>query len=1005
MSAADGGSDFTEEHVKIMLNRSPWNSKLHSWVQCGSGKIASVRMNWVTFVFAVIILFGFSIVAMVDPGAGGYFGSGKAWVAQNFTWLYILTQDVWCAFLIYLCFSRFGSIKLGRDDEKPKYNDFSWFCMLFTCGVAVGLYVFGVSEPLYFYRQPSVWHSWAYDYAITKAGVENDAQRAQQAVFMAIYHWGIHGWVPYILLALLAATTSFRWNMPMTIRSCFYPLIGDHALGLAGDIIDSFSIATTTFGVCTSLALGVSQLVEGLEFVKNIGCDIKANCATLGGTWDLNTYGANSCVGAPAAMSSCDASWLASADSKLSAQIIVILVITSLATLSVLSGLDRGIKFLSKLAFTLGMIVCLTLLYADNTWYMLSVMVQTLGYYLQYVIQVGFDCEAFQQLAFEFNPGDANKFWGSAGTESVINKLSAHGIDIVRSSADCGDQINPCKMGMISASMAAALTSTYAPLAASAVAQLKAIKMSPNSINNAKSIAADLTAAYGGSRAVPCGSGWNTTNFDGTTGNGIAGDGTLTTPFCSGLTGAPLTACTSAWASTFPRCPETVFSSTGSWGTCESYLMSCPTTASYFDDTNPMFMDWWTIFYWAWWITWAPFVGFFVALVSRGRTVRELIIGGFICPTLFAVFWFGCFGGLAIKMERTAELALQVKPDIAHAAVTCSEHYSGDSPITPEAKALKDAGYYLLSCIGKDRQIYRIMEPYKNLTGCLHFFLWIGLVIYFLTSSDSGSMTDDIISASGLSAKYVPAWQKVWWCWTEAIVAIALISAGSGGAKAVQALSIIIGLPYTLLLCLMVPSCMRVLKKSAGDEDIQNSKRFNTQLLDVLVLFKPNQPSPCTPGVHMTSLLTAIVCPFLHIKAAFAAVYPDNNISGLMYGIIAQVLYIGWIIFHIIEETGPGAKGLHTVAWLLFTFFLAICIFARIEMRRKYNVWGSVFDDVFTGLFAWPLLLSQLKMAADTNNEGAPGYWDSADEMIAELAAVSGGSTSKADKKVELSEA
>ena len=89
MSAADGDSDFTEEHVKIMLNRSPWNSKLHSWVQCGSGKIASVRMNWVTFVFAVIILFGFSIVAMVDPGAGGYFGSGKAWVAQNFTWMYI----------------------------------------------------------------------------------------------------------------------------------------------------------------------------------------------------------------------------------------------------------------------------------------------------------------------------------------------------------------------------------------------------------------------------------------------------------------------------------------------------------------------------------------------------------------------------------------------------------------------------------------------------------------------------------------------------------------------------------------------------------------------------------------------------------------------------------------------------------------------------------------------------------------------------------------------------
>ena len=139
-----------------------------------------------------------------------------------------VTQDIWCAFLIYLCFSRFATIKLGADDEKPRYSDFSWFCMLFTCGVAVGLYVFGVSEPLYFYRQPSLWHSWAYDYAITKTSTETDALRAQQAIFMAVYHWGIHGWVPYILLALLVGLVSFRWGMPMTIRSCFYPLLGDH---------------------------------------------------------------------------------------------------------------------------------------------------------------------------------------------------------------------------------------------------------------------------------------------------------------------------------------------------------------------------------------------------------------------------------------------------------------------------------------------------------------------------------------------------------------------------------------------------------------------------------------------------------------------------------------------------------------------------------------------------------------------------------------------------------
>ena len=201
-----------------------------------------------------------------------------------------VTQDVWCGFLIYLCFSRFAKIKLGKDNEVPRFNDFTWFSMLFTCGVAVGLYVFGVAEPLYFYRQPTSWLPGS-SYAHTKVSIDNDANRAQQAIFMAVYHWGIHGWVPYILLALTVGIVSFRWGMPMTIRSCFYPLLGDHSLGLFGDMIDALSIATTTFGVCTSLGLGVSQLSSGLGFVKNIGCDMAVNCAAAGGSW---------CVMAPA---------------------------------------------------------------------------------------------------------------------------------------------------------------------------------------------------------------------------------------------------------------------------------------------------------------------------------------------------------------------------------------------------------------------------------------------------------------------------------------------------------------------------------------------------------------------------------------------------------------------------------------------------------------------------------------------------------------------------------
>ena len=137
-----------------------------------------------------------SITLARQDNAPSYTRSGQSWIVANFTWLYILTQDLWCIILIYICFSRFGKIKLGKDDEKPRFNDFTWFSMLFTCGVAVGLYVYGVAEPLYFYRNPTSQHAGGWDYAHTKSSTETDAQRAQQAIFMAVYHWGIHGWVP-----------------------------------------------------------------------------------------------------------------------------------------------------------------------------------------------------------------------------------------------------------------------------------------------------------------------------------------------------------------------------------------------------------------------------------------------------------------------------------------------------------------------------------------------------------------------------------------------------------------------------------------------------------------------------------------------------------------------------------------------------------------------------------------------------------------------------------------
>jgi Cys-rich protein (TIGR01571 family) len=534
---------------------------------------------------------------------------------------------------------------------------------------------------------------------------------------------------------------------------------------------------------------------------------------------------------------------------------------------------------------------------------------------------------------------------------------------------------------------------------------LKSFKMSSRSIELLGVMSTGFKAGYigGQDKNIPCGSGINTTHFDELTYEAlgiIAEDdrNAYGDAVCEGDGVADFGACVNAWngthvkgvtrgmTSAFPKCPETVTADTKIWGTCKSHLISCGAAATYFGDTNKMFMDWWTIFYWAWWITWAPFVGFFVAMISRGRTIREVIVGGFVAPTLFAIMWFSVFGGLAIKMERTAELALQVRPDYDHAMVTCSEHYSGGVPITPEAKKLAAAGYYMLTCIPKDDQIYRLMEPYSNLQGFLHFFLWIGLVIYFLTSSDSGSMVDDIIGASGLSPTKIPWWQKVFWCFTEGVVAIALIYTG-GALKALQQVSIIIGLPFTILLCLMVPSTFRALKREAGDEDLKKAYRFNTQLLDFFEGFQPNGGSPHAPMVHITAIIKAIFLPFSAINRCYTHVHPGSTTSAFLYALFGQAFIIGWFALQIAEV---GLKHVYVISWLMYLAFACILFSTRLEMRHKYNVYGSPVDDIVAAVFMWPLALAQCDMMAMNEGAGAPLYLTCVDEICAEMAAAKG---------------
>jgi hypothetical protein len=226
------------------------------------------------------------------------------------------------------------------------------------------------------------------------------------------------------------------------------------------------------------------------------------------------------------------------------------------------------------------------------------------------------------------------------------------------------------------------------------------------------------------------------------------------------------------------------------------------------------------------------------------------------------------------------------------------------------------------------------------------------------------------------------------WCWTEGIVAIALLLApdNSSALSAVRNVSIIIGLPFTGLLCMMVPCLWRCIKKEAGDEDIIKSYRFNTQLLDFLECFQPAGPRPCPPSKHIVCILTGLFVPGVNIFMINKKLYPDSMAYTLFVTIVGQVLYYAFLIFHIAES---GTAGMHTIGWLCFLFFLCIVSFNRTEMRYKYNVWGSPVDDFTAAMFMYPFVLAQVQMMGDTDGKDAPLYFQSADEVIALMGAAS----------------
>ena len=257
----------------------------------------------------ILLLVGFAIA--VPKTAQALFESIQGWILGNASWFYILVVAIILLSVAFLALSRYGDIKLGPDHSEPDYRNFTWFAMLFSAGMGIGLMFFGVAEPVMHFMAPPV-------------GEGGTATAAREAMKITFFHWGLHAWAIYAVVALTLAFFCYRHGLPLTLRSALYPLIGNRIHGPIGHAVDIFAIIGTVLGVATSLGLGVAQINSGL----------------------------NHLFGVPVGVTT---------------QIILIIVTCGLATLSVASGLDKGIRILSEANLVLAAVLLLFVLVAGPT--------------------------------------------------------------------------------------------------------------------------------------------------------------------------------------------------------------------------------------------------------------------------------------------------------------------------------------------------------------------------------------------------------------------------------------------------------------------------------------------------------------------------------------------------------------------------------------------------------------------------------------------------------------
>ncbi|MBN8411539.1 choline BCCT transporter BetT [Halomonas denitrificans] len=500
------------------------------------------RLNPVVFHGAVAGIVVFLIFTMtLTEQAGALFDAGLAWVNDTFGWYYMLAAVAYLVFVLVISLSRVGNIRLGPDHSRPEFSLLSWASMLFAAGIGIDLLFFCVAEPLSHYLTPP-------DMA------PESAAALRQAVPQTFLHWGLTGWGMYVLMGMALAYFSYRHRLPLAIRSALYPLLGKRIYGPIGNAVDITAVISTVFGIATSLGIGVIQLNYGLTFM----------------------------FGVP---------------ESLSTQVVLIVLVVILATISVVTGVEKGIRRLSEFNMLLAAALLLFVLFQGDTLHLLNALVLNVGDYLGGFVGKSFDTYAFAG-------SDAQQWKG-----------------------------------------------------------------------------------------------------------------------------------------------------------------------------------WWTIFFWGWWIAWTPFVGLFLARISRGRTIRQFAMGALLIPLGFMMAWMSIFGNSGIDMVANDGLTVLGEQALA----------------TPQTT------------------IYTFLEQYPYISITASVVTLLG-VVFFVTSADSGALVLANFTSILRDVNHdAPIRLRIFWSAIIGLITIALLMAG--GLDALQSAVVITALPFSLVMFAIMVGLTRALRTEKEKAD------------------------------------------------------------------------------------------------------------------------------------------------------------------------------------------